>query len=124
MSSLGGTIVCARTSPCTTHSESLQFNEKVNPTKVVDKLIDIAVTVIVPGRGAGENSWLMKNWRSIESSAEKASREMDIRSDLRRWDQQHPELHHELIVRYLAGVTASALVTAIFDLFRPRYRRY
>lgn len=93
---------------------------------MVDKLIEIAVDVIVPGRGIGESNWFMKNWRNLEQSTEKKSREMDMRADLRRWDQQFPELHHELIVRYLAGIVASAIVTTIYDVFRPtpRQRRY
>ena len=101
---------------------SLPFSQ-IQPAVVVDKLVHFAVDIIVPGRGMGESNWFMKNWRSLEQSTEKASREMDIRADLRRWDQQFPELHHELIVRYVAGILASALVTAIFDMFRPTHRQ-
>ena len=100
--------------------------KQIKPAILVDKLIEIAVDVIVPGRGIGESNWFMKNWRNLEQSTEKKSREMDMRADLRRWDQQFPELHHELIVRYLAGIVASAIVTTIYDTFRPtpRQRKY
>mmetsp|Transcript_26789 Transcript_26789/g.39632 ORF Transcript_26789/g.39632 Transcript_26789/m.39632 type:complete len:114 (-) Transcript_26789:155-496(-) len=96
---------------------------KVNPTQIVDRLIKFAVDAIVPGRGMGEQNWFMQNWRAVEQSAEKSSREFDIRADLRRWDEQFPELHHELIVRIFAGFLASSVVTAIYDTFRPHPRR-
>ncbi|KAI2506596.1 hypothetical protein MHU86_7806 [Fragilaria crotonensis] len=95
----------------------------IKPAVVVDQLLHFAVDILVPGRGVGESNWFMKNWRTLEQSTEKASREMEIRADLRRWDQQFPELHHELIVRYVAGILASALVTAICDIFRPSHRQ-
>lgn len=87
---------------------------------VVDKLISVAVDVIVPGRGAGESNWVMKNWRTLEQGAEKSTREMDIRADLRKWDEQFPEMHHELVVRYIASALAASLVSAVFDMVRPR----
>jgi hypothetical protein len=93
---------------------------QIKPAVVVDKLIALAVDVIVPGRGAGESNWVMKNWRSLEQGAEKSTREMDIRADLRKWDEQFPEFHHELIVRYMASALASTLVSTVFDLVRPR----
>jgi hypothetical protein len=86
-------------------------------------MIRAAVDTVVPGGGIGESNWFMKNWRTIEQSTRKTSRELEIRADLRRWDQQHPELHHELIVRYLTGIIASALVTAVYDVFRPPVSR-
>ena len=65
----------------------------------------------------------MSAMRSLEQTADRASRELDIRSDLRRWDNEHPEIHHELIVRYLCGAAISIVATAVYDsLFhRPRY---
>jgi hypothetical protein len=90
---------------------------------IVDKLIAVAVDVIVPGRGAGESNWVMKNWRTLEQGAEKSTREMDIRTDLRKWDEQFPEMHHELIVRYMASALASALVSAVSDIVRPKASR-
>lgn len=93
----------------------------------MDKLIEIVIDVIVPGRGVGESNWFMKQFRSLEQQTEKTSREMDIRADLRKWDQQFPELHHELIVRYLvshlAGVVASGIVSAVRDTIRPSSRQ-
>jgi hypothetical protein len=68
----------------------------------------------------------MKGWRSLEQSAERKQREIDIRRDLRKWDEEYPELHHELIVRYLAGAAASFLVTTIYNAIRGHNnkRRY
>lgn len=85
----------------------------------MDKLIQIAVELIVPGRGAGESNWMMKNWRAFEQGTEKSQREMEIRNNLRKWDQQVPEFHHELMVRYLSGVVASSIVSGIYSMFRP-----
>jgi len=98
--------------------------QSVRPAAIVDKIIEVWVDLIVPGRGMGERTWWMKGWRSIEQSAEKATREAEIRTDLWNWDQNHPNFHHELIVRYLAGFFASALARAIYNSFRgdPRSR--
>ena len=65
----------------------------------------------------------MKKWRSIEQQAEKKSRELDIRSDLRRWDEEFPFLHHELILRYAAGFLASYMTQIIYDSIKPMKRR-
>lgn len=54
-------------------------------------------------------------------------REMDIRSDLRRWDNDYPELHHELIVRWVAGALVSVAVTSLYNALKPqpqKYRKY
>ena len=85
---------------------------------MVDKAIEIFLDMVTPGRGAGESNWLMKGWRSIEQSAERNSRELDIRADLRNWDKEYPMIHHELIVRYICGALASGLVMGIYDSFR------
>lgn len=69
----------------------------------------------------------MKGWRTLEQSAERTSRELDIRTDLRRWDESYPEIHHELIVRWLAGATVSWAVTSMYNSLvrpKPRSRRY
>ena len=96
---------------------------QINPAVVVDAAIAVFLDVMVPGRGMGERNWLMKNWRNLEQSAEKASWEVDIRDAIRRWDERCPLLHHELIVRYVAGSLASTFVSAIFDIFRPPSHR-
>ena len=62
----------------------------------------------------------MRGWRQLEQSAERTSREMDIRTELRRWDTDFPEIHHELIVRWMAGAVVSIVVTSIYDAFKPR----
>lgn len=69
----------------------------------------------------------MRAVRTFEQTGERATREMDIRRDLRRWDQEHPEIHHELIVRYVCGALVSVAVTSLYNgLRRPSYasRRY
>mmetsp|Transcript_22694 Transcript_22694/g.25831 ORF Transcript_22694/g.25831 Transcript_22694/m.25831 type:complete len:113 (+) Transcript_22694:71-409(+) len=96
---------------------------KINPTELVDKVVKFAANALVPGRGAGQNNWFMQNWRALEQSAEKSSREMEIRAELRRWDQQFPELHHELIVRGIAGLVASSIVSSVISMVRPSRRK-
>mmetsp|Transcript_1895 Transcript_1895/g.2725 ORF Transcript_1895/g.2725 Transcript_1895/m.2725 type:complete len:116 (+) Transcript_1895:39-386(+) len=93
------------------------FN-KIKPAQVVDKLIEILVKVVTPGRGTGESSWWMKGIRSIGQSAEKAQREMEIRANLRQWDEEFPFMHHEMIVRYAAGFLASSVAVMIYDTIR------
>ena len=68
----------------------------------------------------------MRAVRTLEQSGERATREMDIRRDLRRWDQENPELHHEMIVRYACGALVSIAATSFYNsLRRPsHYRRY
>ena len=39
----------------------------------------------------------MRGLRSIQQTSERAQRELEIRSDLRRWDEEFPFMHHELI---------------------------
>ena len=46
--------------------------------------------MLTPGKGAGENNWLMKGLRAFEMQADKTSREYDIRVNLRRWDEEFP----------------------------------
>ena len=65
--------------------------------------------------------------RTLEQTSERTGRELDIRRDLRRWDQEHPEIHHELIVRYLCGAAVSIVATSLYSSFRrPSHpsRRY
>ncbi|KAL7474981.1 hypothetical protein ACHAW6_000917 [Cyclotella cf. meneghiniana] len=101
------------------------FN-KVKPAQIVDKLVEIAVDIMVPGRGAGEGNWFMRNIRSFERDSDKISKELDIRQELRNWDREFPYFHHELIVRYVFGFLASSLAVFVFDklkaLFFPRKR--
>ena len=102
------------------------FN-KIKPAIVVDKIIEAVVDVVVPGRGAGESTWFWRHLRSLERDGDRLSKELDIRVDLRNWDAEFPYLHHELIVRYVAGFIASA--AAIFawgqvrSLFTTNKRR-
>merc|ERR1711862_808308 len=95
----------------------------VKPSEVVDKVIAFLVDVSVPGRGTGEDRWWMKGLRTIEQQAEKSSKELDIRSDLRRWDETYPNLHHELIVRYFTGFCASYVSQIVYDWFMIQLHR-
>eukprot|EP00934_Nitzschia_sp_Nitz4_P003720 Nitzschia sp. Nitz4//scaffold30_size153850//65137//65568//NITZ4_002775-RA/size153850-exonerate_est2genome-gene-0.20-mRNA-2//-1//CDS//3329547253//3710//frame0 len=71
---------------------------------------------------------MMKGFRTLERGAERTQREMDIRSDLRRWDNDFPELHHELLVRWIAGAVVSVAVTSVYNALKPqpaaRSRKY
>lgn len=155
--SIGKTLLQQPNESILSHIYSFQ----VKPAKIVDKIIELFLDIVTPGRGAGETSWyvnflerssfwflftmtflleswqptsisrcllrLMKGWRTLEQSAERTSRELDIRADLRRWDDSYPEIHHELIVRWLAGATVSWAVTSMYNSLvrpKPRSRRY
>jgi len=63
---------------------------QVRPTKVVDSIVRIVIDVLTPGKGTGESNWMMKGLRNLEQQADKVSREMDIRANLRRWDEEFP----------------------------------
>jgi len=93
------------------------FN-KVKPSAIIDKLIEITLDVLVPGRGAGGSNWWNQGWRMIEEQADRTSKEMDIRGELRKWDEEFPFMHHELIVRYIAGFFASTVVMTVYNELR------
>mmetsp|Transcript_25107 Transcript_25107/g.36886 ORF Transcript_25107/g.36886 Transcript_25107/m.36886 type:complete len:116 (+) Transcript_25107:177-524(+) len=100
--------------------------QQVRPAVVMDKLIELAVDILTPGKGTGQSNWWMKGLRNLEQRANRTSRELDIRSNLRRWDEEFPYLHHEVIVRYAAGFLASSFVLAVYDSIRgarPSRRR-
>jgi hypothetical protein len=42
---------------------------------------------------------------------------------LRRWDNDFPEIHHELIVRWLSGAVISVAVTTLYNAFKPQPQR-
>ncbi|KAL7441331.1 hypothetical protein ACHAXH_005789 [Discostella pseudostelligera] len=96
------------------------FN-KIKPAVIVDKIIEAAVDVLVPGRGAGEGNWFWRNIRSLERDSDKISKELDIRADLRNWDREFPYFHHELIIRYFAGFLASAVAVAAWGQLRSLF---
>jgi hypothetical protein len=98
----------------------------VKPAQIVDKCIQVFLDLFVPGRGAGESNWMMRGYRSLEQGAERTQREIDIRSQLRQWDNDFPEIHHELIVRWVCGAIASVAVTSIYNALKPqpRERKY
>ena len=49
---------------------------------------------------------------------ERSQREMDIRSQLRNWDEEFPFMNHELIVRWIAGAVASFVTMSIYQAIR------
>jgi len=97
--------------------------KKIRPAEVVDKIIDICLDVLVPGRGTGENNWWMRGIRRIQQSSERTQKELEMRSDLGRWDREFPHLHHELIIRYAAGFLASSASILLYDFIRGNTRR-
>jgi hypothetical protein len=58
----------------------------------------------------------------VQQTAERTNREIDIRNQLRTWDNDFPEIHHELIVRWLCGAVVSLGVTAIYQALKPQPR--
>ena len=65
----------------------------------------------------------MRGLRSVQQSSQRIEREMEIRSHLANWDDEFPLLHHELLVRYVAGLLASAAALTLYDIFRASERR-
>jgi hypothetical protein len=103
-----------------TGPSSLYILPKVQPAWLVDKIVAFWVDLCTPGRGAGQGSWWMRGIRTIEQQTERTRIEVDIRSSLRRWDQDYPQIHHELIVRYLCGAVVSVFCTSLCNGFRQR----
>jgi hypothetical protein len=96
------------------------FQFQVKPAAIVDKLIDFWLTLVTPGRGAGERTWWMQGLRSLEQQSERTAREIDVRAELRRWDREYPQIHHELIVRWVCGAAVSLLCTTLYNgIVRP-----
>jgi hypothetical protein len=96
------------------------FPFQVKPAAIVDKLIDFWLTLVIPGRGAGERTWWMQGLRSLEQQSERTAREIDVRAELRRWDREYPQIHHELIVRWVCGAAVSLLCTTLYNgIVRP-----
>jgi len=60
----------------------------------------------------------MRGLRSLEQNAEKIDREIQIRSELRKWDNEFPYFHHEMIVRYAAGFLASSAAILLYGFIR------
>lgn len=69
----------------------------------------------MPGRGAGESNWFYRGLRNLEQNVDKTSRELDIRTELRNWDEHYPWIHHELIIRYVAGGLASTMAMFLYN---------
>ncbi|GKY98195.1 hypothetical protein MPSEU_000777300 [Mayamaea pseudoterrestris] len=89
--------------------------KEIKPAQVVDKVIEIWLDLVTPGRGAGERNWFHRAYRTVEQSTTRASRELDIRRELRDWDSSYPEIHHELIVRWIVGALVSITVTSVYN---------
>jgi len=97
---------------------------EVKPAEIVDRVVVFWLDLVTPGRGAGQSQWWMSAWRSLEQTSERVTRELDIRSELRLWDDEHPAIHHELILRFLCGAVVSIAVTAFYDSIFHRPRIY
>ena len=63
----------------------------------------------------------MRSVRHLEQTSDRTSRELDIRSNLRDWDNRYPEIHHELIVRWLCGAAVSIVATTFYNSLRRGY---
>jgi len=77
---------------------------KVKPAHIVDQCINFFLDIAIPGRGAGQNNWIMRGVRNVQISTERTQRELDIRTNLRSWDNQFPEIHHELVIIHIANM--------------------
>ena len=92
---------------------------QVKPAVIVDKIIQFWVDVVTPGNGVGASNIVMRALRSFEQTHHRTVAELDIRQSLREWDLHHPQIHHELIVRYLCGAAVSVVATSFYNsLFR------
>ena len=60
----------------------------------------------------------MRGIRNVQRGSQRIEREMEIRSNLAQWDEEFPFMHHELIIRYAAGLLASTAALTIYELFR------
>lgn len=56
--------------------------------------------------------------RTIEQTTERSRLELDLRRNLRTWDNRYPEIHHELIVRYVVGALVSVAATSLYNSVR------
>jgi len=59
--------------------------------------------------------------RSLERDSDRISKELDIRAELRNWDNEFPYFHHEMIVRYVCGFLASAVAVAAWGQLRSLF---
>mmetsp|Transcript_2987 Transcript_2987/g.4595 ORF Transcript_2987/g.4595 Transcript_2987/m.4595 type:complete len:116 (+) Transcript_2987:85-432(+) len=94
----------------------------IRPAEIVDRIIAFAVDIITPGGGAGESTWWMRGFRNVQRGSQRIEKEMEIRSNLSQWDEDFPFMHHELIVRYAAGLLASTAALTIYDLLRASHK--
>lgn len=46
----------------------------------------------------------MRGVRTVQISTERTQKELDIRTNLRSWDNQFPEIHHELVIIHIANM--------------------
>lgn len=98
---------------------------EIQPAVIVDKVIDFWMDLVTPGRGAGQRDWWQRMGRQLEQTVNRTQREMEIRRDLRQWDNEHPQIHHELIVRWVCGAVVSVAATNLYNsLVRRHSRRY
>jgi len=89
---------------------NITLYDKVRPGEIVDKIVEIALNLIVPGRDGGK-SWWTRGMKRLEE----VERDMQIRAELKRWDEEFPFMHHQLIVRYASGIVASSIALFVYD---------
>lgn len=96
----------------------------MKPAVIVDKIIQFWVDLVTPGGGVGASNIVMRTFRSVEQSSQRAQTEFDLRQNLRDWDRDYPQIHHELIVRYLCGAVVSVAATSLYNSLTRRNNRY
>lgn len=96
----------------------MQYPLQIRPAEVVDKIVAFAIDIMTPGGGVGESTWWMRGFRNAQRGSQRIEKEMEFRSNLAQWDEEFPFMHHELIVRYVAGFMASTVALTVYDLLR------
>ena len=92
----------------------------VRPKDFVDGENDFAWIQSISSSFWHEYRW-MRGLRSLEQNAEKIDRELRIRSELRKWDEEFPYFHHEMVVRYAAGFLASSAAMLLYGFIRGHH---
>lgn len=80
---------------------------------------------MVPKGGTEENSsWWRQQYQNLSQNAARQQKELEIRDEIRKWDEEIPWLHVDVIVRCAAGVLARGLVLSLYQSLRGRDRQY
>jgi hypothetical protein len=87
----------------------------VKPSVIIDKIIQFWVDLVTPGGGLGQHNFFQRAIRTLEQSSQRTSTEIEIRQNLRDWDRNYPQIHHELIIRYICGAVVSVALTSLYN---------